>query len=194
MKKSRLTLLKADRRTTEFKEWSPWMEALGSLIARFDEELTDDPLSYNETASVSLLAAAAAMAGYLGIAEFSVVKGQRGDRRRAAPGRCDFWMATSTTHYGFEFKQSAPLRLTERDLRKSMKAAWECARCLRAGEADVRVAGVVVSLWHHDLATVPQATAMLERLATEADYAWRIAGAEGGETGDAFLFFDVIED
>jgi hypothetical protein len=74
-----ITFLNGDRRTAEYRAWTPWLKAVSALVARFAGELADDPLAYNETASVSLLAAGAAKAGHLGIAEFSTVKGHKAD-------------------------------------------------------------------------------------------------------------------
>lgn len=183
--------MKGDRRRSEYKDWAPWLAALSALVAEFDNELSDDPLSYNETASVSLLAGAAARAGYLGIAEFSVVKGRRMDLRRAAIGRCDFWMSAKRNTYGFEFKQLNKSQFTLSDWSNAMRAADECASCLRPSEADVRVSGLIVSLWHHEPCALDGAISTLKNAATECDFAWRISGV-GAEASDAFLFFNIV--
>lgn len=59
----KLIALKSDKRTLEAAVWSAWLGE-AKLVERFNEELGQDaPFSYNETASVSLLTAAAAKAG-----------------------------------------------------------------------------------------------------------------------------------
>jgi hypothetical protein len=191
MTRAHLTSLCGDGRTTEHREWSRWLKAAAALVARFDDELEDDPFAYNETASVSLLAAAAAKAGYLGLAEFSVIKGHKEDRRRAADGRCDFWMAGETKTWAFEFKQTAPELINESIWRRTMESASHCARCLRASEADERVAGLIVSLYWHEEEDLPQARSMLQEIAAQCDFAWLIKGRDG-EASDTFFYFDLV--
>ena len=129
--------LKGDQRTSAYRGWKPWLGAAAALVKRYNDELDDDPFAYNETASVSLLASAAAQVGYLGLAEFGVTKGHRTDRRLAVDGRCDFWMAGQTTNWGFEFKQRNPTdRVPTSMPLRGMEEAMVAARCLRHDEAD----------------------------------------------------------
>ncbi|AYV47074.1 hypothetical protein CFHF_22510 [Caulobacter flavus] len=186
-----LKLLSGDRRTTEYKSWNAWLKAASKLVAQFDEDLEDDPFAYNETASVSLLAAAAAKAGYLGIAEFSTVKGHKADRRRAANGRCDFWMTDVDRSWGFEFKQLRPDYASDALWLTGMDGARACARRLRSSAADLRVAGLIVSLYWQEGAVLQQSRENLRRLARECDYAWELP-ASGEHTGDTFFFFEPI--
>lgn len=185
--------LKGDRRTAAYKAWRPWLEAAARLVKRFDDELDDDPFAYNETASVSLLASAAAQVGYLGLAEFGVTKGHRHNRRLTVDGRCDFWMAGETTTWGFEFKQRSPTdRLTPSIPLRGMEEAMEAARCLRHDEADERVGGLIVPLyWIEDEADLVDACAALTAFAKHCEFAWRIP-APGDSSGDTFLFFSVV--
>jgi hypothetical protein len=187
----KLDLLVGDKRTTEFLAWDPWLSAAARLVGRFDDELDDDPLAYNETASVSLLASAATQVGYLGLAEFSVTKGSKADRRKSAKGRCDLWIASDTRTWGFEFKQRAPQKITDAIWLKAMDEAKACARCLRQSEADERVAGLIVSLYWHEQDDLARARSAMRELAACCHYAWELKG-RGQVASDTFFFFDVV--
>lgn len=191
MARTNLHCLQGDKRTIEYRDWTVWLTALGTLVTRFDDEVEDDALAYNETASVSMLAGAAALVGYLGIAEFYTKKGHRDDRRFAADGRCDFWMASDARSWGFEFKQRTPVRLTPAIPLRAMEAAHECARSLRKTEANQRVAGLIVSLFKIEPDDLDEAREALRAFALERDFAWELRG-QGGCASDAFLFFDLI--
>ncbi|MBO9708081.1 MAG: hypothetical protein J7521_07705 [Caulobacter sp.] len=189
-RRTNVTCLKGDERTIEYRDWSHWLKSLGDLVLRFDREVYDDPLGYNETASVSLLASAAAHAGYLGLAEFYTTKGQRHDRRFAAQGRCDFWMASDARSWGFEFKQRTPKRLTPAIPLRAMEEAHDCARSLRRTEANSRVAGLIISLANIDPDDLDDARDDMRAFAQDRDFAWELRG-EGFST-DTFLFFDLL--
>ncbi|WP_293864484.1 hypothetical protein [uncultured Alsobacter sp.] len=191
MRGSRLAFLHGDRRTSEFLDWQPWLEKAARLVGKFDRELYDDPFSYNETASVSLLASAATQAGYLALAEFIVWKGHKADRRMNAAGRCDLWIYAERKTYALEFKQSVPLAVTEARWTASMNAARQAAKYLRADEADERVAALVVSLWQLDDDDLDDARETLTALAERCDFAWHIQRKDG-EASDTFLYFDVM--
>ena len=186
-----LDCLKGDQRTIEYRDWSVWLSSLATLVSRFDTEVEDDALAYNETASVSMLAGAAALAGFLGLAEFYTVKGRKTDRRFAADGRCDFWMASDDRSWGFEFKQRTPARLTPSIPERAMEEAHDCARGLRRTEANRRVAGLIVSLFKIDDDELDAARELLRAFARRRDFAWELRG-RGGCASDTFLFFDLI--
>lgn len=186
----RLIPLSGDARTREYAAWTRWLQTAAALTGRFATELADDPFAYNETASVSLLASAATMAGYLSLAEFGVTKGHRSDRRISADGRCDLWVATESTSWGFEFKQIRPERLTGlRALQSAMAEAVECAKCLRSDEADKRVAGLIVSLYWLDKSNEYSEYEPFRIFALECDYAWAIS-SDDGVYSDTLLFFE----
>ena len=191
MPRTNLHCLQGDKRTIEHRDWSVWLTALGTLVSRFDQEVEDDALAYNETASVSMMAGAAALAGYLGMAEFYTKKGHRDDRRFAADGRCDFWMASDARSWGFEFKQRTPKRLTPAIPLRAMEEAQDCARSLRKTEANQRVAGLIVSLCKIEEDDLEDARASLRAFGLERDFAWELRG-QGGWASDTFLFFDLI--
>src|SRR5690349_242338 len=86
--KAMIECLATDERTIEARLWPRWMKAADTLVSRF-AHFDDDPFSYNETASVSLLCSAATRCGYLAFAEYATTKRGRKDKRERGHGRCD---------------------------------------------------------------------------------------------------------
>ena len=126
-------LLKADKRTREARIWDHWMSCGAAYAERyFAEASEDDPFAYNETASVSHLAAAAALAGYLGMAEWSTDKKSRLDRRRKGYGRSDLWLCAEGSTWCFEFKQVRGGSAGPKRLSNGMERAVECVHNLLA--------------------------------------------------------------
>jgi hypothetical protein len=110
------------------------------LANRFCSQVEeDDPFAYNEAASVSVLAAAAACAGYVGLAEFSTAKAI-GENREHGWGRSDFWMQANQRSWAFEFKQWSPSPRGKR-LISHMAAAERCAKKIVHADADGAIAG-----------------------------------------------------
>lgn len=177
--------------SVERKEWQRWLDSAANLAARFWHELCEDPFAYNETASVSLLSAAAARIGYLGLAEFNVTKKSRRDRRCKARGRSDFWMTSDRREWSFEFKQITDGPITSRRLRAKMKAAADCVAHLRRYGAEHMVAGLVVSLYWVDEEATREAKKRLRAHAAACDHAWIVKADR--EAPDTFLFFDIVE-
>lgn len=138
---------KGHRGTLEYKAWSKWLDAADVLTKRYCRAMDeDDPFAYNETASVSVLAAAAAYAGYVGLADFSTRKASR-ENRAHGPGRSDFWMQGEARDWAFEFKQWMPVTAPRKRLVSHMEAAKDCARTIIKGRADGVVAGLIVPLY-----------------------------------------------
>lgn len=191
MARTNLHYLQGDKRTIEYRDWSVWLSSLATLVTRFDQEVEDDALAYNETASVSMLTGAAALAGYLGVAEFYTQKGHKADRRFAVDGRCDFWMASEAKSWGFEFKQRTPKRLTPAVPLRAMEEAQDCARSLRKTSANVRVAGLIISLSKIPDGELEETRQALTDFGLVRDFAWELRG-QGGWASDTFLFFDLI--
>jgi len=185
--------LQADARKLERREWQAWLTEAAKLAVRFDQELWgDDPFSYNEAASVSLLCAAGSRAGYLCLAEFSTTKKASHNRRKRAAGRSDFWMlGAAGRSWAFEFKQLTRGSVTVKRLQKKMAEAAKCAACIRENDADVAVAGLIVPLFYAEPASLPAAHERLERFALECDAAWRLEGV-GGCRQEVYLFFDLV--
>lgn len=203
MSEVRATYLKGKRETAEFKYWTRWLDAVAMLANRFSQEVEgDDPLAYNETASVSLLTSAAACAGFVALAEFSTdkaaAKGERGHRH----GRSDLWIQTSEKSWAFEFKQWNPKGASSPNgrLRSSMGKAEECARAILKKDADCAVAGVIWPLYWLKEQSTPNLEARVasaeERLSTfienDCDYAWKVEGFD--RAPPAYLLFKIVRD
>jgi hypothetical protein len=142
-----LTILKADKRSAIFKDWLPWLQHTSKLYDRFLEEVNDEydsfiPLHLHEQACVSLFCAGAALSGYLPVAEYSMEKRGRFDKRKREAGRADFWFMTDRQSYSFEFKRSW-FRATLSNLEVSFSDAINEAKRIKPIECDVAVAGLV---------------------------------------------------
>lgn len=179
-----LAHLRGRRSTAESRYWSPWIESAADLWMRWRDEYDDDPFAYNETASVSCLAAAAARVGYLSLADYVVTKGRDHDRRWAVNGRCDFWLGAGRWEWAFEFKQRHAAATGAHGLARGFEQAIGCARCLRTYQGQ-RTAGLIVSLAMLEPSGEDRTIAKLQRLAPEADQVWRIGPAGTG----VYLFF-----
>jgi hypothetical protein len=205
-----LECVTGDARRVERRIWMQWLQRAAEMTGRFSREWwDDDPFAYNETASVSLLAAAAGQAGYLGLAEFTTTKGKvdksRPHKRRVnARGRCDYWMHAERRDWAFEFKQIiAPARpkrgpgksrpvgypITEDRLAATMEAALDCAKDVRYWLAPYRVAGLIVSLYWLEGDDHRAAHKCLRNYAEDhCDFAWSISHCEGADPSTFLLF------
>src|SRR4051794_31988385 len=92
------------RRRGLLRDWDAWMDAADELYLRFVKLVGESPFTYHEVASVGFLAAAAAMAGFVPLAEYEIVKRAREDKRARVDGRADFWFSSMARSYSFEFK------------------------------------------------------------------------------------------
>jgi hypothetical protein len=93
----------ADHFATDF---TPWMIETAKLHERLMLELGDEfdpsPLNENEQTIVSLLQAAAALAGHLSLAEVAIEK-------KKNDGRADLWLICGQRQYWIEFKRTSYL-------------------------------------------------------------------------------------
>ncbi len=185
-------VLRGHRGRIETVLWNHWMNAAATLSDRWWREHGDDPFAYNETASVSHLCSAASVSGLLGLAEYSVTKKWSENRRYSADGRCDLWLSAPGRSWAFEFKQLNCERYSMGALSTAMEAARACAQCVRESEADLRVAGLVASMWWHDPTALKAAGPTMRAFARDCDYAWRI-GAVGFEEIETYVFFDIVQ-
>lgn len=177
-------------RRVEATAWQRWLEEAGALIGRFNDEEKDDPLAYNETASVSLLTAAAARIDALPLAEFCVTKKGFDDGRKRSDGRADFWMRMPKGRaWSFEFKQITYGTITPTRLRRQMDAADKCASKLVRYGPEHLVAGLIVPLYYVDLKERGQARDRLHEFKVRCDFAWHIHAPNDGP--ESFLFFNV---
>ncbi|MER0239673.1 hypothetical protein [Fulvimarina sp. MAC8] len=196
-----------DRRRREWHVWDNWMNHAAQLCGRFygevetdDPYMFDDPFAYNETASVSLLASAAACAGYLGLAEFTTQKRSRGDRRKISHGRCDLWLCEEAS-WAFEFKQIRGSSVGAKRIEGAMEDAVRCARQIHSNDADAAVAGLILSLAFWEGEERERIRSRIEDFTLEGAcsdrYAWQISGPrtvdENIQKCETFLIFDVVK-
>jgi hypothetical protein len=182
------------RNTLEYKTWSKWLDAADALTKRYCRAMEDDdPFAYNETASVSILTAAAACTGYIGLADFSTKKASR-ENRAHGPGRSDFWMQAEGRSWAFEFKQWMPVTAPHKRLVSYMAAAEGCAKKIVKGPSDGVIAGLIVPLYWIDKGkrntsenVLQRARTNLEAFAGECDFAWTLGGSR-----ETWLLFNVV--
>ena len=187
--KSGFRWISRDMRRIESEIWDSWFRRAATVRRQF-VEFEDDPLSYNETASVSLLCSAASRAGLLGLAEYSVTKLGKKDKRLHVSGRADLWVFDPATNrsWGLEFKQIFPRANGGISVIKTaFDRARQDANCINAQEADFRVAALMVAVGFFG---EPKRSAIerIENLAAEADFSCCFTGGEG----DAYLMLDIL--
>jgi len=188
---------KGHRSTLEFKAWSEWLNAADALTKRYCRAMEeDDPFAYNETASVSVLAAAAACAGHISLADFSTRKASR-ENRAHGPGRSDFWMQAAGRSWAFEFKQWMPVTAPRKRLVSHMSAAEACAKKIVKGQSDGVIAGLIVPLYWIEKGkrstsedVLQRARTNLEKFAAGCDFAWSIGGA--CVERETWLLFNIV--
>lgn len=196
-------LVQADNRLREARIWDRWMYQAAAYADRYYTEAgEDDPFAYNEAASVSHLSSAAALAGYLGLAEWSTEKNSRLDGRKRSHGRSDFWLFADGVSWSFEFKQIRGGSIGPKRLSTSMQEAISCAKQTRKWDADCAVAGLIISLaWWEDVAERKKIRTRIYKFIEEnkdKDFlAWLISGpdevADGLRPCETFLIFDIVK-
>lgn len=197
-----LKAITGDKDTAEYEIWSEWLHSAALLANRhvrmWDD---DDPFAYNETASVSLLAAAGSFAGHVALAECSTVKLKEGASEKAAErkrhGRADLWLHTTEKNWAFEFKQRMNVGVSRANGRLSshLNAARKCAHDVIKGPDGDPVAGLIVSLFFVDDETLAKkAASEIESFAKNresgVDFCWRLRPAKGRRP--TYFLFDVL--
>ncbi len=208
MATTRVNFISGDKTTAEFKIWSKWLRKAGVLFDRYIDCVDeDDPFAYNETASVAFLASAAALAGHIALAEYSVTKieAAKADRRklrdRERHGRGDLWLHAEGQYWAFEFKQRNSVGVSRADgrLGSLFGKAVDCARQVNRKQEGTPVAGLVVSLFFIKGAkdkTEPDgvadaAAAEIERFGRSAElYCWKIEPPD--RRRPTYLLFKVL--
>lgn len=140
--KSKVTLLTGDGRRREIRLWQVWLAHVPAIRTSF-YNFTDgfDPLHSNETASVAVLANAAALAGFLSNTEYVARKRHTTSGRAYRPGRCDLWIADvkSQTSWALEFKQHrGAAGLRQSTFEKRIDHALKDAKSVDQSEGDRR--------------------------------------------------------
>lgn len=69
------------RRRGLTEDWNNWLEQADDLYDRFLARVGDSPFTYHEVASSGFLASAAALAGFIPLAEYEIIKRGKVDRR-----------------------------------------------------------------------------------------------------------------
>ena len=172
--------IKGDDRRHEATSWAKWLGKVPHIRREFAKAISDDPLLYNETASVGVLATAASRAGMLALAEYSAVKRGDGRGRPHRPGRCDLWIADMSIDrsWAFEFKQlfcaPTPRRGT---IAAALDRACADARKVHPLEADYCFGALLISACEGRTLT-DEAVERIEAVASEASFACKLGGGK----------------
>ncbi|WP_447753333.1 hypothetical protein [Sphingopyxis fribergensis] len=172
--------MKADARRHEATIWARWLGKVPQMRRAFAQAIDDDPLLYNETASVGVLASAAARAGMLALAEYSATKRGDGRGRPHRHGRCDLWLCDPAAEisWAFEFKQlfcaPSPRRGT---IAAALDRACADARKVHPLEAD-RCFGALLISAREGQALAPGAIERIEAVASGASFACKLGGGK----------------
>lgn len=178
--------LKSDgRRRGLLADWDSWMREADKLYIRFLERTGESPFYFHEVASVGFLASSAALAGFLPVAEYEIVKRAKHDRRIKVDGRADLWFDAGERCYSFEFKR-AYVAATAKNLAEVLKEAGDDIACIDREEYHYAAGGLLARVRDANRDEIYRAFADSE----EVDVAYRI-GPEG-ENG-AFLFFTLVK-
>jgi hypothetical protein len=136
-------------RRVEAPIWQSWMDSAAHLANKFMKHDKDgdgkpiDPLSYNETASVSLLVAAAHRAGMVALAEYVTMKAAKDKRKRDRNGRADLWLCDcNDRHWEFEFKQPTAIMFGVKQLNAMMSTSRGEALSLLTRRVKLKARGV----------------------------------------------------
>lgn len=165
-------------------DWEQWLSKADNLYCRFLERTGDSPFLYHEVASVGFLASAAAIAGFIPLAEYEIVKRGHADKRARVDGRADFWFASEDRAYSFEFKR-ARVTATSANMSDALGSAYRDIARIQRDEYHYAAGGLIARVRDEHRMDTYRAFAEKE----EVDLAYRI-GPEG-EDG-AFLYFRLV--
>lgn len=166
-------------------DWEAWIRAADALYLRFLNRAGESPFYFHEVASVGFLASAAAIAGFLPLAEYEIIKRAQHDKRVKVDGRADLWFDTGPRCYSFEFKR-AWASATEQNLTEVLAEATNDIACIGREEYHYAAGGLLARVRDPHRTDVYRAFADRD----EVDIAYRI-GPEG-EDG-AFLYFGLVK-
>lgn len=164
-------------------DWENWLKSADKLYRRFVDRLDgDSPFDYHEVASVGFLASAAAMAGFLPMNEYDVVKLEKSDKRVKIPGRADLWFDVGQRCYSIEFKRTRR-PVTTAYLEQRLDYAYEDIERVQKDEYHFAAACLVTVAREQKRIEVCRDFAG----SGEVDFAYRI----GLKKEPAFLFFKL---
>jgi hypothetical protein len=173
--------IRSDERRHEAAVWAKWFGRIPRIRNDFFEAIEDDPLLYNETASVGVLACAASRSGLLALAEYSAIKRGTGRGRPHGNGRCDLWVAEPGAEFSwaFEFKQLfCPSNPRTKTIAAALTLACKDVDKIHPLEAKRRFGGLLVSAREGCTLSEP-AIGRIVAVAQSATFACRL---DGGKT------------
>ena len=176
--------LKSDgRRRGLTGDWEAWFRAADGLYNRFLERTGESPFYFHEVASVGFLASASALAGFIPLAEYEVIKRAHHDKRIKVDGRADLWFDAGPRCYSFEFKR-AYLAVTTGNLAAVLKEANDNVACIDRDEFHYAAGAMVARVRDLERDSIYRAFADSDTV----DFAYRIGPP--GENG-AFVFLKL---
>lgn len=171
------------RRVGLLADWEKWLINADKLYCRFLDRVGESPFYYHEVASVGFLASAAAMAEFIPLAEYEIVKRGREDKRTRVDGRADFWFGSGGRAYSFEFKR-AHVAATANNLSEDLSNAIRDIARIQREEFHYAAGGLIARVRDEFRLTTYRIFAESDNV----DLAYRI-GPEG--VNGAFLFFKL---
>ena len=173
------------RRRGLIADWNGWLSEADALYGRFLDRIGESPFFFHEVASTGFLASAAAMAGYVPLAEYEIIKRARADRRVKVDGRADLWFATEQRAYSFELKR-ALLAATAGNLAASLREAADDIRNIPREEYHHAAGLLITRVRDAEREPVYRSFARTDLV----DLAYRMGPP--GENG-AYLFFRFVD-
>ncbi len=173
------------RKRSLIQDWEAWLTAADDLYIRFFERTGDSPFYYHEVASVGFLASAAAIAGFIPLNEYEIIKKGAADKRTRGDGRADLWFDSGRRCYSFEAKR-AYLSATMKNLAEVMYSAHKDVACIDRNEYH-DAAGLLIARVRD---SHREDTYLRFAESDAVDLAYRI-GPEGAE--GAYLYFKLVE-
>jgi hypothetical protein len=173
------------RRKALLADWNKWMGSADELYGRFLDRVRHSPFYYHEVASTGFLAAAAAMAGFVPLAEYEILKRGRDDARTKSDGRADLWFSGGRLCYSFEMKR-AYLSATRKNLSAVLNEAARDIGCIGRDEYHYGAGCLITRIRDVERMQIYREFAQCD----EVDICFRIG--PDGEDG-AFLFFQLVQ-
>ena len=168
------------RRTSLIADWEKCVRSADKLYARFTDRVGDSPFDYHEVASVGFLASSAAMAGFLPMNEYDVIKRGQLDKRKKVKGRANLWMDAGNYCYSLEVKRTRR-PVTALYLLQRLDQAFLDVECVQKDECHVAAACLVTVARDQKREVACRAFAEHD----EVDFSYRI----GPKGEPAFLYF-----
>lgn len=171
------------RRRGVLSDIETWLAAANDLYDPFLERVGQSPFYFHEIACAGFLASAAAVAGFIPLTEYAVVKRLKGDLRYRYDGRADLWFASPKRAYSFEMKR-AWAAATPGNLRSRLADAAHEIRCIPTDEYN-HAAGLLAT-WVRDT----HREQVYRAFAEHPDVNWACRMGPPGMNG-AYLYFSL---